>query len=130
MDYKHEGTHRFASDSESLTQGPVKPALYANMESHPTEKIAAMAFENSERKDLQKMSVGYGSHMAMRAVIERNMLAQNQRPGGYGSSMFGLNCHLGRYDELDFADYLNDPNESPALERASFNAQMEKVYGL
>jgi len=130
MDYKHSGVAKFASESESLTKGPVQPALYQNLERHPTEKMGAAAMESQERRDLQQMSVMYGSHMPMRAVIERNILAQVSRPGGHGSNMFGLNHSLGKYDELDFADILNDPRESPALDREGFHTRMEKVYGL
>jgi hypothetical protein len=64
--------------------------------------------------------------MPMRYVIERNILAQTRRLGGYGSSMFGLNMHMGRYDELDFLDILNDPYMSPELERVNIHSQVEK----
>jgi len=46
------------------------------MERHPTEKVGSQAFAvNQERRDLQQMSVMYGSHMAMRTVIERSIAA-------------------------------------------------------
>ena len=76
------------------------------------------------------MSVLYGSHMAMRTVIERNIMGSVQRPGVHGSSMMGLNSHMGRFDEVGFGDILNDPSESPALDREGFHTRMEKVYGL
>jgi len=79
---------------------------------------------------MQQMSVLYGSHMPMRFVTERNILAQTRRLGGYGSSMFGLNMHMERYDELDFMDILNNPYEAPEMERESVHAQMEKAYGM
>jgi hypothetical protein len=72
------------------------------------------------------MSVLYGSHMPMRYVIERNILAQTRRLGGHGSSMFGLNMHMGRYEEIDFFDILNDPYMSPEIERTNIHTQMEK----
>lgn len=56
---------------------------------------------NNERQQLAQMSVMYGSHLPMRFVIERSILALYQRPGGYGSSMHGLNVHMGRYEEID-----------------------------
>ena len=63
-------------------------------------------------------------------VIERNMLSQCRRLGGYGSSMFGLNSHMDRYDEVDFMDILNDPYECPELERETVHAKLEKAYGM
>ena len=72
----------------------------------------------------------YGSHMAERHVIESNMLASTQRPGGHKSNMFGLNGHLNRYDEFTFADFLNDPNEDPNPDKIGMHSRMEKVYGL
>ena len=79
---------------------------------------------------MQQLSVLYGSHLPMRLVMERNILAQTRRLGGYGSSMFGLNMHMDRYDELDFNDILNDPYQTPELEKESIHAKMEKAYGL
>ena len=76
------------------------------------------------------MSVLYGSHMPMRYVIERNILSQTKRLGGVGSSMFGLNMHMGRYDELDFFDILNDPNMSPDMERINIHTRTAKQFGL
>ena len=63
-------------------------------------------------------------------VIERNMFAQTRRLGGYGSSMHALNMHLDRYDELDFFDILNNPNESPEMDKEGIHAQLEKIYGI
>jgi|LakMenE01Jun11ns_1017448.scaffolds.fasta_scaffold9576402_1 hypothetical protein len=83
-----------------------------------------------ERRELQQLSVMYGSHMAERAVVERSMFAASARPGGYKSSLFGLNHAMGRYEELTFADILNDPSEDPMPERIGFHSRMEKVYGL
>ena len=76
------------------------------------------------------MSLLYGSHMPMRYVIESSILSQHQRLGGYGSSMHGLNMHMGRYEELDFFDILNDPYTSPELDREGPHTRMEKMYGL
>ena len=68
--------------------------------------------------------------MPMRIVIERNILAQTRRLGGYGSSMFGLNMDMGRYDELDFFDILNDPYEAPMGDREPTREILEKEYAL
>lgn len=43
MDYKHIGITQTASENAPLTTGQV-PALYANMERHPTEKVGSQAF--------------------------------------------------------------------------------------
>ena len=68
--------------------------------------------------------------MAERAVIERSMFAATGRPGGFQSSLFGLNASMGRYEELTFADILNDPSENPMPDKIGFHSKMEKVYGL
>ena len=81
VDHKHEAFTRYASETGCLTGQQQTSALYKNMETHPTEKMGAGAFEQDERRRLQQLSVQYGSHMAMRAVIERNMFAQDQRLG-------------------------------------------------
>eukprot|EP00350_Pseudokeronopsis_sp_OXSARD2_P007003 CAMPEP_0170543574 /NCGR_PEP_ID=MMETSP0211-20121228/2650_1 /TAXON_ID=311385 /ORGANISM="Pseudokeronopsis sp., Strain OXSARD2" /LENGTH=66 /DNA_ID=CAMNT_0010846989 /DNA_START=204 /DNA_END=404 /DNA_ORIENTATION=- len=66
----------------------------------------------------------------MRMVIERSIMGSQKRLGGYGSSMHGLNSHMGRYEQVDIFDILNDPYQSPELERESIHAKMEKMYGL
>ena len=86
------------------------PALFATMSKHPTERVGTQAFaKEQERKDLQSMSVMYGSHMAMRAVLDRTLASKSQRVIGT-SNNFSLNSHMGRYYEINFHDYLNDPN--------------------
>ena len=66
----------------------------------------------------------------MRFVMERNILAQTRRLGGYGSSMFGLNMHMDRYDELDFTDILNDPYQNPRMDKDGVHASLEKEFGV
>lgn len=50
------------------------------------------------------MSVQYGSHLPMRAVIERSIIAQSGRMGDLDYENFGLNSHMGLYDEINFHD--------------------------
>ena len=85
---------------------------------------------NAERQELQQLSVLYGSHLPMRFVIERNILASTRRLGGYGSSMHGLKMHMGKYDELDFTDILNDPYTSPETDKVGIRSAVEKQFGL
>ena len=129
VEHKHEGIPRYASDSGCLTGNLQAPALYKNMEVHPTEKMGAGAFVDEERKHLQTLSIQYGSHMAMRTVIERNIFAQHQRLNGQGSA-FALQSHMGKIYTLDETDILNDPRESPYLDKLGVHSRVEKVYGL
>ncbi|TNV75290.1 hypothetical protein FGO68_gene70 [Halteria grandinella] len=130
MDYVHKPMPRHQHETQSLTVGPVQPALYAQLEVHPVKTIQDNARIQGERQHLQQMSVLYGSHLPMRFVIERNILAGNRRLGGYGSSMFGLNMHMDRYDELDFSDILSDPYQSPITDKEGVHAQAEKEFGI
>ena len=68
--------------------------------------------------------------MPMRFVMERNILSQTRRLGGYGSSMFGLNMHMDRYDELDFTDILNDPHQNPRTDKEGVHGQLEREFGI
>ena len=130
MDYVHKSVPKHQIDSHSLTQGPVQPALYKTMEIHPVKTIQDNARVHAERQQLQQMSVLYGSHLPMRFVMERSILAQTRRPGGYGSNMFGLNMHMERYEELDFTDILNDPFQQPETDKEGIHGQCEKEYGI
>ncbi len=71
----------------------------------------------------------YGSHMPMRVVLERNIMAKAQRAGGR-SNNFGLLSHMGRYEEIDFCDTLNDANEQPSYDRQLPHTKLQKIYGL
>ena len=42
--------------------------------------------------------------------------------------MFGLNHHLNRFDELDVMDILNNPNESPDIDRVGQRARFEEMW--
>lgn len=129
VDHKHDGMPKFATETGVLN-GTAKPsALYANMSVHPAEKMGAGAFESNERRQLQQLSVQFGSHMAMRTVIERNIFAQHHRIGGDGSAC-ALQSHMGRMYTLDETDIYNDPRESPFLDKLGVHARAEKVYGL
>ena len=71
----------------------------------------------------------YGSHMAMRAVIERNIFAQDQRLNGHGSA-FALQSAMGRLRYLNETDIYNDPRESPYTDKEGIHSRVERVYGL
>ena len=71
----------------------------------------------------------YGSHMPMRMVIERNIMAKAQRQGAR-SNHFGLNSHMGRFEEIDFCDTLNDAYEQPSYDRSLPHTKLQKIYGL
>ena len=129
VEHKHIGMPSTATESGCLTGNLQAPALYANMERHPTEKMGAGAFEQQERRRLQQLSVQYGSHMAMRTVIEQHIFAQPHRPGGPGSA-FALNSAMGRMYTLDETDIYNRPEETPFVDKLGVHARAEKVYGL
>ena len=126
MDFQHKGMPQTATE---LGMHPQQPALYANTEGHPTEKMGANAIADQERRNLQQLSVLYGSHMAMRTVIDRNIFAQTKRLG-QPSSMIALQDHMNRYYELDASDIYNDPRETPELDSENFGSKVLKVYGL
>ncbi len=83
-----------------------------------------------EAQALQQMSMLYGAHMPMRFVMERSILSQTRRLGGYGSSVHGLNVHMERCEDLDFTDILNNPFESPVLQEDLQHHSLEKVFGI
>ena len=51
--------------------------------------------------------------------------SENSNDRGHKSSMFGLNQHLGRYHELDFCDFLSDPNEMPDMDLVGARGRFE-----
>ena len=129
-DYKHQGVQKYQAESGVLTKGPQQSALYANQTLHPTKVMQDNALLHGERKRLQEMSILCGSHMAMRHVVEAQILGSVKRTSGHKSSMFGLQHHLGRYYELDVMDILNDPNSTPDLDKVGQRARLEEQMGI
>ena len=127
MNYEHKGLAHHQADTNCLTEGPTQSAMYANQKLHPTIKMQENNMINKEKKHLQDLSVGYGSHMAMRHVIDASILSQVQRPSGHRSNMFGLNHHLGRFHELDTFDILNDPNGTPDIDKVGNRSRTERA---
>ena len=76
------------------------------------------------------MSLLYGSHMPMRAVIERSIMAQATRGAGERSNHFGLHTAMGNYNKFEFSDFLCDPYERPEMQKDSVHSRCEKIYGL
>ncbi|KAL7693187.1 putative proteasome maturation factor Ump1 [Plasmopara halstedii] len=55
----------------------------------------------------------YGKAAAMRLRTEKAIFEQFTRLPGLPSSHAGLDTLTGADDQIDFADFLNDPNEHP-----------------
>ena len=104
--------------------------MYENITVHPTKAMQDNMAADGERKQLQQLSVMYGSHFAMRRVLDASLCAQVQRPCGGRSSFFHLNHVLGRYDEIDTTDVLNDPYETPDMDREGQRARLERKLGM
>jgi hypothetical protein len=75
MEYVHKHLPKHQTESSSITGTGTQAAIYANMELHPTKTMQDNYLVDAERQQLAQMSVLYGSHMPMRFVIERNILA-------------------------------------------------------
>ncbi len=71
----------------------------------------------------------YGSHMAMRTVIERTIMSKAQRPFGK-SNHFGLNSDMGKFQVMEFGDTMSDPYEQPTYDRENVHSKMQRIYGL
>jgi len=69
----------------------------------------------------------YGSHAPLRMQMEETILSQFQRFPGMKSSFVGLETILGTRDEIEFRDYLNDPDFSPEI--VDSLSAMERRFG-
>ena len=130
MNYQHTGLTKTVSELQPLTRGEQTPALYANMERHPTEKAGTQECAvNQERQNLQRPSVMYGSHMAQRTVLDRTIFSKAQRLYGR-STHFGPRTDMGAFEEMNVQDTLNDAYEQPAFDRELGHSKLQKIYGL
>ena len=71
---------------------------------------------NEEMLKMKELADLYGSHLPMRLMTERNIMAQcgtrMHAPSYHGISHtlvteLGLQLHMGKYDEFTFSDWLN-----------------------
>ena len=113
---EHGGIPKFASQTRTLIDGPPTSGIYAEQSVHPTKVVQDKMRSEDERKKLQMMSAMSGSHMAQRYLIEAQYFSQFKRPSGYRSNFHQLNCHMDKYNELDFNDIMGDPIEIPDLD--------------
>ena len=44
--------------------------------------------------------------------------------------MFALQGHMGRHEEIEYVDILNDPRENPLMDKEGVHTRAAKVYGL
>lgn len=49
MDHVHKHQPKYQNETESLTVGPVQPALYKNLEVHPVKTIQENLLVNAEK---------------------------------------------------------------------------------
>jgi proteasome maturation protein len=71
----------------------------------------------------------YGAHVPMRQRMELGILSNAQRLPGLPSSNFGMEILLNKHEDLEFDDFLNDP-QSAAGEMLDIHLAMEKRLGM
>lgn len=73
------------------------------------------------------MSVLYGSHMAMRTVMDRNIVSKAQRMHGK-SHHFGLMLSMGKFETMELQDTMSDPYQQPELDKEPLHNKLQKIY--
>lgn len=94
---------------------------------HPMEIVGLKHDMKTRQTRKQLLSTVYGSHFPMRLQMEEHILAQFQRFPGLKTSFAGLETMLGEDTEIEFKDYLDDPEFRE--ERPDVLAQMELRLG-
>jgi len=83
-----------------------------NLSSHPVQHIQKSWRADEESRKSFVVKRIFGTQMAMRFQMERDILSQFKRLPGLTSSFVGLETMLGTDEDIDFEDFLNDPRNS------------------
>merc|ERR1712226_559441 len=84
---------------------------------HPLEEIQNNFVANKEQEKLNRAANLYGSHMAMRLMIEKNEFMKIGRMPGEPRSNLAVDIMTGKINKIEFEDFLGKdrPNTLPPL---------------
>lgn len=101
----------------------------SNRECVPNHPVAQMQHHGSKKDEMNKMrryADLYGTGYAFQLCMERNIIANVGRMYPLKSTNFGLNCHMGNYDKIEFKDFLGK-NKPFDVDESLFR-KTEKIY--
>ena len=77
-----------------------------NLPNHSLVQLKYQDYMKRELQNLKKISIQFGSALAMERQIQRTIAASNTRNSGIPTSNHALELLTGGYDKLEFSDYL------------------------
>lgn len=95
------------------TAGPPTTIKYTHAAPHPVQQLEVGRVEGDQRAKRALQAATYGSAFPMRQMMKESVLCQFHRLPGLPSSGLALEGIRRQNEDLDFADYLNLPSESP-----------------
>lgn len=108
---------------------------FRNLESemmapHPIEGVERRAAGAEFSSKIERVRRTYGSHMAMRIATEQAQFNREHRLPGLPSSKIGLEILSGKDNTIEFADFLNNPQERADPPKVDFHRVTEIKHGL
>jgi len=94
---------------------------------HPVQIIQDTHFRRENESRKMMLNRVFGVYFPMRLQIEETILSQFQRFPGLKSSFVGLETLLGMDEEIEFEDYLSNPEYDTKM--IDVFAEMEKRVG-
>eukprot|EP00003_Mantamonas_plastica_P003232 TRINITY_DN1257_c0_g1_i2.p1 TRINITY_DN1257_c0_g1~~TRINITY_DN1257_c0_g1_i2.p1 ORF type:complete len:126 (-),score=44.18 TRINITY_DN1257_c0_g1_i2:125-502(-) len=95
---------------------------------HPVEDMQEQKQKQEAEFQSATLAKMYGTHFPQRLKMEQYMVSQVQRLPGFKSEFVGLEILLGKNNDIDFEDYLGDP-ELEETEEVDFHANLEEKMG-
>lgn len=83
-----------------------KTAHIKNLSSHPLVQLKDQNELKLELQKLSNISIQYGSACAMQRQIERTIAGSFSRQSTIPTSNHSLKLLMGKYDKVEFSDYL------------------------
>lgn len=96
---------------------------------HPVQLIEART-KNEEMLHVDYIRKTYGIQMAMTLAVEKEIFSRPHRLPGLPSSTIHADILSGRDTQIDFNDYLNDPQVRPEAPRVTLHEIMEAKHGI
>jgi hypothetical protein len=95
----------------------------------PEAEWKGLDLAKEEKLRLHKLQANYGWWMPARYSMEKNMYSNVRRLGGLPSSFVGLETMTGDINNLQWEDYMNDPNMSERLQPPIHSIMEYQVMG-
>ncbi|KAF0984531.1 hypothetical protein FDP41_000430 [Naegleria fowleri] len=113
--------------SQNVSTGPTR---LAQPVVHPVETVLRKFEKDELKRQYFVMARNFGSHMPMHMEMQKKIFGASLRLPSLESNKVGLSVLMGNDENIEFEDYLNDPNMTERLPTEDIHTSCEKALGI